>query len=143
MRTLTKEEASQRADEHIQRAVAALSADPSLSLLDDSAMECQDPTDNGPQGRYEVRKSYRLDKIPQERNSEVIDTLYRYWKTNNYRILDDYRSDDDMFVSIEHNGDAFRMSVIQNDAGELIVGASSPCVWPDGVPPESALQSGG
>lgn len=140
MRTLTKDEAAHRAEQHIQAAVAALPVDPTLSSLDDSATECQDPSDNGPRGRYEVRKSYRLDGIPKKQNSEVINTLYHHWDHKDYRILDDYRSDDDMFISVEHEGDAFRMSVIRNDADQIVLGASSPCVWPDGVPASEANQ---
>lgn len=140
MRTLTMEQASQRAQEHIKNAVAALPVEPSLRLQDDSSMECLDPSDNGPRGRYEVGETYWLDGIPKERNSEVINTLYRYWKNNNYRILADDRTDEDMFISVEHNGDAFRMSVQQSVQGDLSLGASSPCVWPDGVPPSSSKQ---
>lgn len=140
MRTLTMDEAARRAEQHIHGAVSALPVEPSLSALDDSSTKCQDPSDNGPPGRYEIRKSYRLDGIPEEQNSEMINTLYRHWDDKNYQILDDYRSDDDMFISVEHEGDAFRMSVIQNDAGQIVLGASSPCVWPDGVPPSSVEQ---
>lgn len=138
MRTLTKDQAAHRADQHIRGAVAALPTEPSLSSLDDSSAECEDPSDNGPRGRYEVRKSYRLDGIPEKQNPEMINTLYRHWSNKKYRILDDYRPDDDMFISVEHEDDSFRMSVIQNDSGQLVLGASSPCVWPDGAPPSSA-----
>lgn len=143
MRTLTEEEAAQRADEHIQRAVAALPVEPDLTLRDDSSMACLDPGDNGPRGRYEVGKSYRLDGLPAGSNSKVVDALYQHWVSNDYRVLSDKRSVDDRLVSVEHNGDAFRMSVLESFEGELTLGASSPCVWPDGQPRESTLQPGG
>ena len=138
VRTLTKEQALQRAKEHVNKAVAALPVEPSLEKQDPTSMECADPSDNGPRGRYTVDQGYRLNDLPKDRNTEFVNTLYRYWKNNNYRILTDERARDDKFVSVEHNGDAFRMSVTNSGPGKLTVGASSPCVWPDGVPPSSS-----
>lgn len=140
MRTLTKEQASQRIDEHIKSAIAALPVKPSLSSLGGTSMECEDPTDHGPRGRYEISETYWLNDIPKSRNREFVDTLYRHWEHNNYRIRDDERAEDDKYVSVEHNDDGFRMSIAQNDDGDLSLGASSPCVWPDGVPPSGTPQ---
>lgn len=100
-------------------------------------MECLDPDDDGPRGRYEVGRTYWLDGLPAGSNGEVVDALYQYWVNNGYRVLTDERSASEMFVSVEHNGDAFRMSVTESFGGDLSLGASSPCVWPDGVPPSS------
>lgn len=140
MRTLTIEGATHRANEHVKKAVAALPIEPSLTPRNQMAdsMECRDPSDNGPQGRYDVSKRYHLDDIPKERNPEILQTLYKYWENNNYRILDDDQSRDDKFISVEHDGDAFGMSITESDAGDLTIGADSPCVWPDGVPPSTA-----
>lgn len=138
MRTLTKDQAAQRVEEHIKRAVAALPVNPSLSPLGGGSMECEDPSDNGPRGRYEVDKTYWLDDISTNRSDEFVETLYQYWKNNNYRILTDERSADDTSIWVEHNEDSFRMSIAQNEEGDLSLGATSPCVWPDGVPPSSA-----
>jgi len=139
MHTLTTQQAADRANEHIKNAAAALPVELSLERqkhLSDS-MECIDPTDDGPRGRYEIDRIYELHDIPQERNSEIVDALYHYWKNNNYRILADQRSRDDKFISVEHNEDAFGMSVDENDQGVLTLTAASPCVWPDGTPPPS------
>lgn len=137
MRTLTEEEAAQRAEEHIQRAVAALPVEPTLRLQDDSSMECLDPTDNGPRGRYEVGKTYWLEDLPSGSTAEVVDALYQYWVSNGYSVLNNERSSGDIFVSVQHNGDVFSMSVLESVDGDLSLAATSPCVWPDGVPPSS------
>jgi hypothetical protein len=121
MRTMTEDEAAQRAEEHIRGAVEALPVKPVLTLLRADSAECLDPTDGGPRGRYEVSRSYWLDDLPEERNAEFVDALYEYWTANDYR-------------------DAFRMSVKQSVEGDLSLGASSPCVWPDGTPPDHAQQ---
>lgn len=137
MRTLTEQEAAARAEEHIKQAVAALPIEPTLTLQYADSAECLDPTDNGPRGRYQIGKTYWLDSLPSDRNAELVDTLYRYWVANGYRVLTDERSASDMFVSVESETDEFRMSVKESVEGDLSLGASSPCVWPDGVPPSS------
>ncbi|TKG63828.1 hypothetical protein FCN18_29835 [Prauserella endophytica] len=141
MRTMTGEQAARRAQEHIDRAVAALPVRPTLEVLRDDSAECLDPTDNGPLGRYEVGKTYWLDGLPSERNAEFVDALYDHWNASGYRVLTDKRSAPDRFVSVENSDDAFRMSVQQSVEGDLSLGASSPCVWPDGVPPADSDQS--
>ncbi|OQO94708.1 hypothetical protein B1813_00980 [Saccharomonospora piscinae] len=138
MRTMTEDEAAQRAEEHIRRAVAALPEKPALTPLRADSAECLDPSDNGPRGRYEVGRSYWLDDLPGERNAEFVDALVEHWSAHDYRVLTDKRETKNRFVSVEHRGDAFRMSVKQSVEGDLSLGASSPCVWPDGTPPEDA-----
>lgn len=132
MRTLTHDEARIRAQEHIDRAVAALPVQPTLTLQRDDALECGDPKDRGPRGRYEVGKTYWLDDLPGDRNAEVVDALVEHWTSHDFRVLADHRDADDRFVSVQHDGDAFRMSVTQSIEGDLSLGASSPCIWLDG-----------
>lgn len=140
MRTLTKQQASERADKHIHQAVSALPVEPSLRLHDDSATECQDPTDGGPRGRYEVGKTFWLDELSPERNTEFVDALYKHWSENGYSVLSDKRSSNDKYVWVENPNDSFRMSVQQSKNGDLSLTATSPCVWPDGAPPSETDQ---
>lgn|GEM_PF-2265215 len=135
MQTLTTDEAGERAKEHVERAVAALPVEPTLTASDAGSTECADPTDNGPRGRYQVTRSYWLDDVDAERNGVVVDALHDYWTNHGYRVLKDDRSSDDRYVWVEHEDDAFRMSVEQSVEGDLSLGAVSPCVWPDGEPP--------
>ncbi|MBB3662701.1 hypothetical protein FB384_001605 [Prauserella sediminis] len=132
MRTLTHDEARARAQEHIERAVAALPVQPTLTVQRDDALECDDPKDRGPRGRYEVGKTYWLDDLPGDRNAEIVDVLVEHWTSHDFRVLADHRAADDRFVSVQHTGDAFRMSVTQSIEGDLSLGASSPCIWLDG-----------
>ncbi|WP_245959860.1 hypothetical protein [Prauserella flavalba] len=98
--------------------------------------------DDGPRGRYEISKIYWLNGLPSERNAEFVDALYEHWVANGFRVLSDQRAADGKFVSVENAGDAFRMSVKQTVEGDLSLGASSPCVWPDGVPPADQNSAG-
>lgn len=135
MNTLTIEQARERAQQHIDRAVAALPVTPELTLHRDDELECTDPDDKGPAGRYQVGRTYWLDEVPAERSAEIVDTLHDHWTSGGFRVLADERSADDRFVSVEHDEDAFRMSVQQSKDGSLSLGASSPCLWPEGEPP--------
>lgn len=132
--TMTEQEAAERAEQHIAGAVAALPDRPALTLLSDLSMECLDPDDGGPPGRYEVGRTYWLDGLPSDRNGSYVDALCSYWRSHGFRVLADTRPND-LFVSVEHDDDAFRMSVVASDDGRLSLGASSPCIWPDGTPP--------
>ncbi|MDV6011835.1 hypothetical protein [Haloechinothrix sp. LS1_15] len=119
-------------------AIAALSGQPSLRQLSDYSDECTNPTDGGPEGRYEVGRGYWLDDLPNEKNREYLDTLYTHWEANNYRIRSDNRrpSDEGTSIYVEHNEDAFRMSIRTSDEGDLSLGADSPCIWPEGTLPD-------
>lgn len=134
MRTLTHAQARERAQEHIERAVAALPSDVdvTLTLQRDDAMECDVPDDKGPGGRYEVGKTYWLDDVPPDRNGELVDALLAHWTETGFTVLADRRSSEDRFVSVENPDDGFRMSITQSYEGDLSLGASSPCVWLDG-----------
>lgn len=134
MRTLTHQQARERAQEHIDRAVVALASTgaPTLTLQRDDVMECDVPDDKGPGGRYEVGKTYWLDDVPHERNNEIVEALLHHWTASGFRVLSDERSAEDRFVSVEHPDDGFRMSITQSVEGDLSLGASSPCVWLDG-----------
>ncbi|OLT40648.1 hypothetical protein BJF85_05785 [Saccharomonospora sp. CUA-673] len=134
MRTLTHEQARTRAQEHIDRAIAALPSDVSVTptLKRDDAMECDRPNDKGPAGRYEVGKTYWLDDVPAERNGEVVDALSAHWSEAGFTVLADRRSSEDRFLSVQHPDDGFRMSIAESVEGDLSLGASSPCIWLDG-----------
>jgi hypothetical protein len=41
--------------------------------------------------------------------------------------------------SVENDNDGFRMSIEGGRTGAVSIGASSPCVWPNGTPPPSVI----
>jgi hypothetical protein len=71
--------------------------------------------------------------LPANRYSEYVDQLERWWRDHNFRILDDERPKRES-IWVEHAEDRFRMRVKTNDAGELYLISTSPCVWPNGTP---------
>ncbi|MGH3797074.1 MAG: hypothetical protein ACRDSP_19550 [Pseudonocardiaceae bacterium] len=135
MRTLTAQQATQRMEEHIARAVAALPVTPRLEEQSFDRLPCADPSDNGPLGRVSVGKVYWLRELPIERTTEVFNAMHSYWLSHNYRVLSDQRDLRVPALFVENNDDAFRMSLQANVQGDLTISATSPCVWPNGTPP--------
>jgi hypothetical protein len=147
MRTLDERQATDRVQEHVARAVAALPWPPRLELASQLRTECDDPTDFGPAGRIQVAHRYWLTGLPDGSVAAVFDALREHWLAGGYRILEDAtdRTVEDMttgqvrpapLVWVEHPGDGFRMTLVSSARGDLSLVATSPCIWPDGVPPE-------
>jgi hypothetical protein len=131
--TITQQEANTLAESYPKDAAASVTPAPRLELLarfEDSP--CDDPSDNGPRGRVFVSRDYWLRDVPKERNSEVIDTLVRWWQEHDFRITADKRPQANI-VAAQHKETSFNMSVQESSQGDLSLGASSPCVWPNGT----------
>lgn len=136
MHTLTQQQAKLRVEEHIADAVAALPVVPKLEKQSSGmGLPCDDPTDDGPLGRVTVAKRYWLRELPPERTEEFFRVMNSYWLSHDYRVLADKRDRSAPALFVEHNGDAFRMSMKTSVQGDLSISATSPCVWPNGTPP--------
>ncbi|MGQ0778993.1 MAG: hypothetical protein ACT4NY_32040 [Pseudonocardiales bacterium] len=135
MRTLTAQEAVQRMEEHIARAVAALPVTLWLEEQSFDQLACDDPSDLGPRGRVSVGKRYCMRSLAFERATELFDAMHSYWLSNDYRVLSNHRDLSATALFVENNADAFRMSMMTSVQGELAISATSPCVWPEGTPP--------
>lgn len=132
--TITQDEAAEKIEQHVTDAVAALPDTVELEPLGPVAFaSCDDPTDGGSKDRVTVSQRQWLTGLPAEDNEQNVDLLYDYWVSNGYRVIHDLRPDE-LFVTAESETDAFNVSVQASDEGSLSIGASSPCVWPEGTP---------
>ena len=61
------------------------------------------------------------------------DAVLEWWKAHDFAVLQDDRPKSH-WISVENRKDGFRMAFYDNPKGELLLGADSPCVWPDGAP---------
>lgn len=132
---ITQAHAAERVEQHLARAIEALPDQPALRIFRDHVRECPS-ADDAPGVRVEVSRGYWLDDLAPERSGRYVEALVAHWTGNGFRVLADARPAD-MFVSVENAEDGFRMSVALSADGRLSLGASSPCVRPDGAPPES------
>ncbi len=144
-RTLDQQQATDRVEEHVAAAVAALPASPRMEIASELRTECDDPTDFGPKGRIQVSRRYWLADLDRTRNPEYFDALHEYWLANGYRVLEDARDRavEDMqtgevrpapMLWVEHADDGFRMNLVSSVGGDLSLVTTSPCIWPSGIP---------
>lgn len=131
--TITLEEANRLVDEHIQQAVATLSPNATLEVRGhETDGSCLDPDDQGPTNRKSAQRSYKILGLESGKIPDYFDTLRTWWPNNNFRVLQNKPRNE--YLWVENNGDSIRLSLQANDLGEVYINASSPCVWPNGIP---------
>lgn len=59
-----------------------------------------------------------------------------------FQVLRDDPTPGREYLWVENATDGFRMAFQANDAGEMFLIASSPCIWPDGAPDDADTASG-
>jgi hypothetical protein len=132
--TITEEQAKQRVEDYVRQTLSALPAEARLEVLSAaSSVSCDDPTDNGPKGRVTVGNTYWVRGLPKEGHTEFFDTVIAWWKQHNLTVLADRRPQVNL-IRVENKQDGFRITFDENPAGDLTLGADSPCVWPNGTP---------
>jgi hypothetical protein len=132
--TITQDEAASKIQEHIDDTLAVLSEEAELEARRGTLFAaCDDPTDGGPRDRVTVSETFWIRGLPLEDNESNIELMYEHWTNNGYQAIHDLRPDE-LFVTVENEEDAFRVSVQTSNEGSLSISASSPCVWPEGTP---------
>lgn len=131
--TITIEEAQTRVERYFRDALAVLpdQARPEVSLI--HTVDCDDPDDNGPKGRKIASVNYQIRNLAPQKYPDYVADLERWWRDHGFRVLDDERPTYES-IWVEKTDDGFRMRIQGNRAGELYLGATSPCVWPNGTP---------
>lgn len=133
--TMTAEQAERRVEENVRAVLGVLPEQARLERFDGGVMPCDDPTDNGPLGRVIPFVDYRITGLAPAEYGGYFDEVLDWWTHNGFRLLDDSRPAE-MYVWVENEADGFRMTLKANDLGQLYLTSTSPCVWPDGTPPE-------
>ena len=136
-KTMTQKQATERVEQIIRDTVAALSLKPRLEKIEPMSQpgNCVDPTDGGSPDRTVISHSYWLRGIPRSRNGDIGQQAKSYWESKGYKItgaqglntgepnINGYTQPDEFLFSIETNVD-----------GVINIGATSPCIWPNGTP---------
>ena len=118
---VTESEAYERVDSYVRRAATALPD----ATLEEAAPPASGPCRGEPPDRVVVRNTYWVRGIVDE--NRHFDTMVRWWESNGFEVLRDLRPAR-QYVWAESTADGFRMSLRDNDNGELVLGAESPCV---------------
>ncbi|WP_039796126.1 hypothetical protein [Amycolatopsis alba] len=138
--TITEQQATERVEGYLKAVLAALPGTAELKPFTRNRSECTDPTDDGPHGRFEISSTYEVAGLEPARFAEYFDAVVQWWSAHDFTVLTDSRPKD-QYVFVRSNVDAFDMSVQANDLGKFYVGATSPCVWPNGTPEPEALEA--
>ncbi|MEV6912170.1 hypothetical protein [Amycolatopsis sp. NPDC051071] len=138
--TITEHQAKDRVELYIRTVLSTLPATAQRKLFTQNRSECTDPTDNGPQGRFEISATYEVTGLDPAKFAEYFDAIVKWWSAHGFEVLTDSRPKD-QYVFVRNNRDAFDMSVQANDLGKFYLGATSPCVWPNGTPEPQAVEA--
>ncbi|MEU9832664.1 hypothetical protein AB0D67_14135 [Streptosporangium sp. NPDC048047] len=139
--TMTEAQALARVEQLIKETAAVVQPKPRLDLYAPSLNPnmCLDPTDGGSEDRIVVNRSYYLRGIPQDKVSEVVGQIKSYWEQQGYRISG--VSANGRNITGRSRPDDFLLSLLSAYDGDDVVlsmGASSPCIWPNGTPEPSS-----
>ncbi len=119
---VTESQAYDRVESYVRRAITALPADVRLEPSEPAtSVACK----GEPRGRVKVVSTYWVRGIDDD--SKHFDTLVTWWTAHDFEVLDDLRPERH-YVWVQNKADDFRMSLRDNDNGELLLGAESPCV---------------
>jgi hypothetical protein len=120
--SVTESDAYDRVESYIRRAVTALPADTRPeAAAQPSSVACK----GDPSGRVIVTTTYFLRGLTVE--NEHFDSLLRWWQAHDFKLLDDLRPERH-YVWVQNTADGFRMSLRDNEHGELLLSAESPCL---------------
>ena len=98
--------------------------------------QCGPPHGTAPRGQEFANNGYFLRGFPADRNPEVYAAVERFWATNGWTIYDDGRPANNSVYA--RSRDKYEMVIrTSSDGSEILsLAGNSPCVWPDGTPPE-------
>jgi hypothetical protein len=138
--TMTEDQARAKVEEYIQSAFSLLPSGGRREMFSRNRSECTDPTDGGPGGRFEISATYEIQGLDPARYPDNFNAIADWWSTNGFDVLKDERPAA-LYMFVRNIADSFDMSLEANKLGKLYLGATSPCVWPDGTPPAQAIES--
>ncbi|MET8333314.1 hypothetical protein [Streptosporangium canum] len=139
--TMTEAQALARVEQLIKETAAVIRPKPRLDLYRPSLNpnSCLDPSDGGSEDRIVVNRSYYLRDIPQNQVAEAAKQVKQYWEQQGHFIGG--VSADGLGITGRSRPDDFLFSLFATDDGNDVVlslGASSPCIWPNGTPEPSS-----
>ena len=122
---VTESDAYDRVEAYVRSAATALPADASLEPASaPSSVVCE----GQPDGQVKVTSTYWIRGIAYD--NAHFDTMLRWWEEHSFELLDDLRPERH-YLWVQNTTDGFRMSLRDNEKGELLLGAESPCLNPD------------
>lgn len=120
--SLSESDAYDRVESYLRRAATAL---PAGAHLEAAAPPASEACKGQPADRVRVVSTYFVRGLADE--SRHFDTMLRWWSAHDFEVLDDLRPERH-YLWVRNKGDGFRMSLRDNEHGELLLTAQSPCL---------------
>jgi hypothetical protein len=120
--SMTESDAYDQVEAYVRRASTALPAD---ARLESAAPASSEACKGEPADRVMVISTYFVRGLADE--DEHFDTMLHWWEAHDFELLDDLRPERH-YVWVRSKSDSFRMSLRDNDKGELLLTAQSPCL---------------
>ncbi|MQA98458.1 MAG: hypothetical protein GEV11_29120 [Streptosporangiales bacterium] len=139
--TITQAQAEKRIEDFAKATAEQLDPKPRLARINQPTSDlhnCIDPADGGSEDRIVVSRAYWLEDIPEAKNADIARQIMEYWKRQGHSI-DSAEGLDENQPSIHGytKPDDFEIGVEWSTDGSMSFGATSPCIWQDGVPGKS------
>lgn len=134
--TITQQQAVARVDRLLRDTGAAITPRPRL-VVDKPGTQvtsCLEEPEGSSDARVQPAGEYFLQGVPQQARASVAEQIMRFWKAKGYAVDAFHMGTSDPQVH-GTTQDNFLVALEPNGGGELSIGASSPCVWPNGTPP--------
>lgn len=120
--SMTESDAYDQVEVYIRGVATALPADAHLESAEPpSSVACK----GRPAGRVMVVSTYFVRGMTY--SDKPVDTMLHWWEAHDFALLDDLRPQRH-YVWVQNKTDKFRMSLHDNDTGEVLLTAQSPCL---------------
>jgi hypothetical protein len=119
---VTESQAYDRVEGYVRSAATALPAD---ARLEPATPVSSVPCKGEPPDRVVVTSTYWVRGLADD--DVHFESMIRWWTAHDFEVLDDLRPERH-YVWVRNSRDGFRMSLRDNDQGDLLLGAESPCL---------------
>lgn len=133
---ITESQAIDRIEQLIHDAVARLKPKPELELYRPSLnpARCVGPTDQGSEERIVINRRYYLRGIPKEEAVAIAEQIKSQWEQQGHLVTSTHGFDIGRpDISGRSRPDDFLLSLSWTEGDRLGIGATSPCIWPNGT----------
>lgn len=134
--TMTQSQATARIQQILQGTGPFISPRPRLEIdkRDTYTGPCLEEPPGHSDARVQISRAYVLQGVPKQANASVAAQVLHGWKSKGYKVST-FRTGTSSPQIHGTAGDNFLISLQSNSQGQLTIGATSPCLWPDGTPP--------
>lgn len=135
--TITQQQAADRVEQILRGTADGLTPRPRLEVAKEVSYigSCLADPDDTADARKQVVRTYWLRDISERDYASIGEQILRLWKRQGYAINDTPgvgTSEPNIHAVTQ---DDFLLELAWTGSGDLSIGASSPCLWPDGTPP--------